>query len=203
MRLQKIHPVQQKLLELLKVNFEDPLTVRELQAQLGVSSTSVVVHHINQLEKKGYIKRNPYNPRDYQVLRGGPEKPVTYLNLYGLAHCGPHGSVLDGNPIDRIAVSTRLLSFPSAEAFMVKAKGDSMEPRIHEGDLVISKKTSSAQNGEVVVCVNNGEVLIKKFVKRPEGKILVSLNSEYSPILPSKDFRIEGIVKGLISQKLS
>ena len=74
-----LHPVQTRLLELLRRQSEDQLTIRDLQEAVGASSTSVVVHHLQQLEKKGYIKRNPYNPRDYQVLEGGPEPAVALI----------------------------------------------------------------------------------------------------------------------------
>src|SRR5688572_12335233 len=114
---EKLHPVQKALLSLLSENIDEPLTVRELQEALDVSSTSLVAHHISRLEKKGYLKRNPADSRDYQILRGGPEKRVAYLNLYGLVHCGPRGSILDDTPLDRIPVSTRLLPFPAQEGF--------------------------------------------------------------------------------------
>ena len=61
---------------------DEPLTIRELQDKCGLSSTSMVAHHMLQLEKKGYLKRNPMNPRDYQIIKNGPESPVAYLNLY-------------------------------------------------------------------------------------------------------------------------
>lgn len=197
-----LHPIQKKLLELLIKNIDDQLTIREMQNILDVSSTSVVAHHLTQLEKKGYLKRNPANPRDYQILKDAPEKQITYLNLYGLAHCGPNGSVLDGNPVDRIPISIRVISFPSAEAFMVKAKGDSMEPKINEGDLVIARKTDDADSGSIVVCVNDGEALIKKIKKEERNIILISLNPKYQPFLASRNFKIEGEVRGVITNKI-
>ena len=196
-----IHPAQKKLLELLAKNIDDPLTIREIQDILELSSTSLVAHHLSQLEKKGYLKRNPYNPRDYQILKI-PEKQITYLNLYGLGSCGPNGSMLDGNPIDRIPVSTKLLSFSSAEAFMLKAKGNSMEPKIKEGDFVIVRKVSDADNGSIVACVNNGEALIKKIKKEKDKTILISINQEVAPFLAAEDFKIEGEIKGLITNKM-
>lgn len=201
-----LHPVQKKLLNLLIKNAEDPLTVREMMEILDISSTSVVAHHLSQLEKKGYLKKNPYNPRDYQVLKGAPEKQVTYLNLYGLAHCGPSGSILEGNPIERLPISTRLLTFPSSEGFLVKAKGDSMSPKISEGDLVIAKRTEDVESGRIAVCVNNGEALIKKVQKEKtngsERTILISLNPIYAPFLASDDFRVEGEVRGIITRRV-
>lgn len=199
---QYLHPLQQKLLDLLAKNADEPLTIRELQNEINATSTSVVSHHIAQLEKKGFIKKNPYNPRDFQILQT-PDKEIAYLNLYGLAACGPQGAVLDGDPIDRIAVSTKFIPFKSGDAFMVKAKGNSMLPKINPGDYVIAQKTSKANDGEVIVCVNKGEALIKKLKIEKGGKniILVSFNNEYEPFLAAKDLKIEGVVKGIITNK--
>jgi repressor LexA len=155
-----------------------------------------------QLEKKGYLKRNPYNPKDYQVIYDKPEKTITYLNLYGLASCGINGSILDGNPIDKIAVSSRLISFPTVEAFMVKAKGKSMEPRIFEGDLVIARKTQNIVSGNVYVCINNTEALIKRVELDGKNIILRPENSQFKPFVAADDFRIEGEVKGIISRRI-
>ena len=178
------------------------MTVRELQDELGLSSPSVVHHHIQQLEKKGYLRRNPSNPKDYQILADSPDKKITYLNLYGLAHCGPRGSVLNENPIDRIPISTQILGFSSADAFMVKAKGSSMAPKINEGDLVIARKSSKVSKGTIAVCINNGEAIIKKIQKENGNTILTSLNPKFPPFLASDDFRIEGEVRGIISYKM-
>ena len=199
--MKKLHPTQKKLLELLKNNIEEPLTIRELQAELDISSPSVVYHHIQQLEKKGYLRRNPHNSQDYQILADAPDKKIAFLNLYGMAQCGPNGSLLDGNPIDRIPISTKILGFSSADAFLVRAKGDSMEPKIKNGDLVIVDKSNKPADGNIVVCVNNEEVLIKKIQQMDNDNIfLTSLNQNYKAILADKNnFKIEGIVKGILS----
>ncbi len=202
MKEKKLHTIQAKLLKLLTDNIDDPLTVRELQDAVGASSTSVVAHHLQALEKKGYLKRNPYNTKDYQVLGSGPESSVAHLNLYGLAQCGPNGTLLDGDPIDRMPIASRLLSFPAAEAFMVKAKGKSMEPKIFDGDLVIARKTTHIENGKVYVVVNDGEALIKRIQIDGKNIILNSFNPEFLPFIASKDFHIEGEVKGIFSRKI-
>lgn len=199
MKKKSLHPVQEALLRLLTKNQHDPLTVRELQEELGLSSTSTVSHHTAQLEKKGYIKRNAYNPRDYQIIEGDPEEQVSVVNLYGMAQCGPDGSILDGNPVDRIPIASRLISFPVAEAFMVKAKGDSMEPKIHEGDFVIARRTTEFSDNKVYVCVNDGMCLIKRIKHDGQKIILISDNKACFPFLAEKNFRIEGEVKGVIS----
>ncbi|NBV06617.1 MAG: peptidase S24 [Proteobacteria bacterium] len=199
----RLHKAQEKLIEILSKNIDEPLTVRELQEMIGASSTSVVVHHMAQLEKKGYLKKNPYNSKDYQILKR-PDKEIAYLNLYGLAACGPSGSILDGSPIDRVPVSTKFLSFSASKAFMVKAKGDSMLPKINSGDFVIIEQSNKSENGVIALCVNDGQALIKK-IKQQNKKdkiILVSLNSDFEPFLAAEDFRVEGVVRGVISNKM-
>ena len=194
--MKQLHVSQEKLLSLLRDNIESPLTMRELQDELGLASPSVVHHHIQQLEKKGYLKRNPNNAKDYVVM-GDPEKSIVYINKYGLAQCGPKGSILDGNPIDRIPIASRLIKFPSEEAFIVEAKGDSMEPKIKQGDIIIAKKQNYAENNDLVVCVHESEVLIKKYILSGKNVILYSLNKNYDPFLANK-VRIEGVVKNVL-----
>ncbi|PYP84014.1 MAG: hypothetical protein DMF61_21485 [Blastocatellia bacterium AA13] len=63
---------------------------------------------------------------------------------------------LTTNPL-KIPVATRLLLFLPSEAFLVKAKGDSMAPRITAGDLVIARRRVDAEDGQIVVCVNEDE----------------------------------------------
>lgn len=200
--MKELHPAQKKLLDILRKNIDEPLTIRRIQNIMEVSSPSVVQHHIQQLEKKGYLRRNPLNPKDYQILAESPDKQVTYLNLYGFAQCGPNGSIFDGDVIERVPISSKILGFPSSEAFMVRAKGDSMTPRINEKDLVIARKANNADNGSVVVCVNSGETLIKKIQKGKEI-ILISLNPKYQPFVASDDFRVEGVVKGVYSYQVA
>lgn len=197
-----LHPVQKELLELLLSNPEEQMTIRELQEAVSASSTSVIVHHLQQLERKGYLKRNPYNPRDYQIMEGGPEPAVALLNVYGLASCGPDGSILDGNPIERIPIGARLLTFPAAEAFMVRAKGRSMEPTIHEGDYIIARRSRDYKEGRIYVCVNNEQSVIKRIRLDGQNIILESENREFAPFLAAEDFRVEGEVRNVISGKV-
>jgi len=197
----KLNKIQKKLLDLLVKNHDESLTIREMQHSLGASSTSVIFRHLNNLEKKGFLKRNPNNPRDYLVFAQEPEKKIAWLNLYGLAQCGYNGMLLDSRPIDKIPIATKLLSFPSSKAFLVKAKGDSMSPRIIDGDLVIAKITSDVPNGSIIICVNNEETLIKNIQKDNNSIILLSLNPSYAPFLAADDFRIVGEVKGIISKE--
>lgn len=198
MKQVKLHPAQTKILKLLLDHVDDPPSYRDLAEAIGVESTNTVAYHLRQLEKKGRLARNPGDPHNYVVMTQD-ETGVARLNVYGMAHCGPRGSVLDGSPIDRIPVSTKLIPFRPSEAFLVRAKGDSMEPRIYDGDLVVCRKQRNVDDGEIAICVNDGETLLKR-VKKGKRPILISLNAKYDPFMASGDFRIEGVVKAIISR---
>lgn len=195
--MSELHANQKKILDLLKKFPDEGLSIRDIQERIGVSSPSVVHHHILQLEKKGYLRRDPNNPSDYQVLAENPDKEITYLNVYGLAQCGPGGRLLDGHPAERVPISSKMLGFPSSQAFMVKARGESMAPAISENDYVIAKKDSSPIEGEIVVCVNDGQAMIKRYSRSQRKIVLESVNTKFRPIIASEDFRVEGVVKGI------
>jgi repressor LexA len=198
MNRENLHPTQQKLITMLEENKDNPLSQRDLQDALNLSSVSVVQHHLKQLEKKGFLRRNPSNPKDYTIV----DSKFAYLNLYGQGECGPNGSVLDGDPIVTIPISVELLNTNPSDTFILRAVGESMKPRIVPGDLVIVKIANYADDGDLIVCVNKRMTLIKQLRKTNKGIMLVSFNSDYEPFEPAEDFRIEGIVKGLISYQV-
>ena len=200
--MRTLHPKQARLLEILQANLSDPLTMEELAERLNISSKSVVFHHIKQLEKKGYLKRNPSNPRDYIVLKD-PEHNVIYLNMYGMAKCGPEGTILDGTPTRVVPVDPSMVYFPARKGFMVEAKGASMQPLIAPHDWLIVEQGVVAKNKDVVVCVNNGEVMVKRFTQDGDKVILQSENPDFAPIVADKDFfHVEGIVRSIIKRSV-
>jgi repressor LexA len=198
--VKKLHPRQLKLLNLLKENIDNPLTMLDLSEKAEIDSPGVLYHHLRQLERKGYLKRNPDNPKDYNIL-DSPEKQVVYINKYGLAQCGPNGTILSGNVIDRIPIASSLLKFPASLAFIVEAKGDSMVPRINNRDIIIAKRQDYANPGDIVVCVLNEIAIIKQFRVIDQRKVLHSLNDKHKLIEVYKDddFKIEGVVKNIIN----
>ena len=201
--MKALHAKQIQLLEILKANISDPLTMEELAERLNVSSKSVVFHHITQLEKKGYLKRNPANPRDYIVLKD-PERNVIYLNMYGMAKCGPEGTILDGTPTRVVPVDPSMIYFPACRGFMVEAKGDSMQTMIAPHDWLIVEQSHTPKNKDIVVCVNNGEVMVKRFTQDGNNVILQSENPAYNPIVADQTaFHVEGIVRSIIKRNVS
>jgi len=198
--MKQLHAKQKELLDILKNNISDPLTLQELAERLGVASKSVAFHHIKQLEKKGYLKRNPENPRDYIILKD-PERNVVYLPMYGQAKCGPEGTLLSGTPTRVVPVDPSMLYFPAGKGFMVEAKGDSMETIISPRDWLIVEQDRCPRQRDIVVCVNQGEVMVKRFSQDGENIILESQNKKYSPIIADRhSFHVEGIVRSIIKR---
>ncbi len=199
--MKSLHAKQKKILELLKEHRDNPLTIKSLSAKVDIDSPGVLYHHLDQLEKKGYLKRNPQNSKDYVVL-DKPENNIVYIGKYGMAQCGPNGSILEDGPVEQIPIASNMIRFPSSEAFIVEAKGDSMEPKIKEGDIIIAKKQNIAEHGEIIVCVYKLEALIKKFSAIDGSIYLISLNSDKYPprhVIDENDLKIEGVVKNIMS----
>ena len=199
--MKKLHHKQEKILSLLKDNSSNPLSIKDLSLESDIDSPGVLYYHLNQLEKKGYLKKNPNNSKDYIVLES-PEDNIVYIGNYGKAQCGYRGDILDGDPLNHIPIASSLLRFSSKEAFIVEAQGDSMEPKIFEGDIIIAKKQNSAEHGDIIICSFNNEILIKKYIRQSNSISLISLNQEkYYPIGVSEDdvLIISGIVKNILA----
>lgn len=194
---EKLHSKQVAILEILKRG-EEGLSLRGIAEEIEVRSPNTVLHHIKQLEKKGYLRRDPANPTNYIILKD-PIKDITYVNLYSMAQCGPDGLLVEERAIDRIPFSTKAFGV-SDQVFLVKARGDSMEPFVFENDLVLATIQSDIENGEIGVVIHNNEPKIKKIIKVEEKYVLESLNGKYRPenIKEEDDFQIVGKVKNVI-----
>lgn len=199
-----LHPKQQKLLNILQENQENPLTFTQIVQEMDEKSNNAVLHHLRQLEKKGYLKKNPNNSADYQIILE-PDNPVVYLQKYGSAKCGQNAIFVDCTPSETIPISPRLINCKAEDAFILEASGDSMEPKIYDKDLVICKKTTEFNNGDIVACSINGEAKIKMYQREENGLILlISLNNKYPKIAVQEgdDFWIGAKVIQVISNHL-
>lgn len=174
------------LLNLLEKNGEDSFSLSQLAESLNFSSANSLRYHLKQLEEKGLLQRNIYNSSNYTVTRENDEQ--TYVNFYGRAQCGRGGCVINDNPEERIPVSSKLINFNPQKAFMIRARGDSMSPIISENDLVIAQRKDEFFDDDVVVCsINDGEVMIKQFVRQKNVILLKSFNyKKHPPIEISK-----------------
>jgi len=168
-----------------------PPTVREIGAHLGIKSSSVF-DHLQALERKGYLRRGDLGARDLTLEREVQELPVL-------------GRIAAGSPIS--AVENDLGTVPVASAllrgrggFALRVEGDSMvEAGIRNGDYVIVREQQTAENGDIVVAIIDGEATLKRFYKEKDGVRLEPANGKMEPIeVKSGDFRIQGKVIGVM-----
>ena len=165
-----------------------PPTVRELGERLGLRSSCTVQRHLEALERKGFIHRNPTKARTLEITRG--PKPVTKTAADGgLVSLPIVGTVTAGLPIlavenveDSIGFPRTLL--PDDDCFILRVRGDSMiNAGLYDGDMAIVKRQEFADNGDVVVALLEDEATIKRFF-RQHGRIrLQPENPIHQPII--------------------
>ena len=197
-----------------------PPTVREICASLGIKSTSTVHKDLAELEKQGYIKKDPAKPRTVVIV-----DPQTGERIAPRAASAEEGRIMPGEDVSRldvvdipvvgrIAAGSPILaeeniedSFPipsrfveGGDNFMLTVHGESMiDAGIHDGDYILVEQQSTARNGEIVVAMVDGfesEATVKTFYKEADHIRLQPENSTMSPIIV-KDVRILGKVKGV------
>lgn len=175
-----------------------PPSVREIGEAVGLSSSSTVHNHLNQLERRGLIKRDPSKSRtvqlvpdvrDEQLRRNAVQVPVV-------------GNVAAGTPIlaEQNIEDHLMLSREIAQEgwFALRVRGDSMiDAGILDGDLVIVKPQQDAEDGVIVVALVEDEATVKR-LNRSGGRVrLIAENPAYAPIEPEQASMV-GEVKGLI-----
>lgn len=191
---QDLHPNQKKLLELLEEHKHEPLTIRELQNRLSVASTSVVQHHLKQLIKKGYLKKDLNNNKYYQIQSESPESRVSYLNLY---ESNPN------NPTEQIPIPTQFLGFPASQAFLLRITDNSMSPKLFKGDIaIVQRDIDNPENGDIVFCTNSADVFIGEFQAiSNEHSFIFSLSPRFAFKITSSS-KIIGVIRGKISYQI-
>lgn len=205
--MKSLHYLQAKLLEALRDVPQGGYSLEELRRMIGAAHKSQVVHHMHQLEAKGLLKSDPDNPDGYILFNEETaEEPFVFMPLLALASCGK-GIDNAQHVIERLPVRPRMIPGRVSESFLVKTEGDSMEPRIHHGDVLLVEKFKEGSReplGQIVICEENHEVKVKQFTKSGTSIVLVSLNREYDPhVVTNPDrFRIHGIVRSVLFSKI-
>lgn len=192
---------QQQILDCIKKSLKEkgyPPSVRELCLAVGLSSTSTVHSHLNTLERKGFIRRDPSKPRTIEVLDEEADWLEEHVNAVPIL-----GKVTAGIPI--LAVENIEDYFPlpkqiarQDETFILHVKGTSMiNAGIMDGDQIIVRKQSEAHNGEIVVAMIEEEVTVKRFFKEKDRIRLQPENDSMDPIY-AQEVQILGKVIGLL-----
>lgn len=160
-----------------------PPSVREICAAVGLKSTSTVHGHLQRLEKKGLIKRDPTKPRAIELVDSTVYKKEM-INIPVI------GTVTAGSPVlavenieDTFAIPVNYVK-SNKELFILKIHGESMiDAGIMDGDLAIIEQTNSAENGDIVVALIENEATIKRFYRENGYIRLQPENKHMEPII--------------------
>lgn len=181
-----------------------PPSVREIGEAVGLKSTSTVHGHLERLEKKGIIRRDPTKPRAIEIL--DDEFNVQRREMVNVPIVG---RVAAGVPL--LAVENIEEYFPlpvdyapNKQLFILRVQGDSMiNAGIYEGDMIIVQKESTAINGDIVVALIDDAVTVKTFYRESDHIRLQPENDALEPIRVSDtEVEIVGKVVSLYRQYL-
>lgn len=187
MAQEKITPKQQEILEYIKETILKkgyPPAVREICEAVHLKSTSSVHSHLETLEEKGYIRRDPTKPRTIEII-----DDCFNLTRRELVNVPVLGTVAAGQPLyaeenieSYYPIPSELL--PNGETFMLKVRGNSMiNAGILEGDQIIVEHCSTAANGEIVVALVEDSATVKRFFKENGHYRLQPENDSMEPII--------------------
>jgi repressor LexA len=175
-----------------------PPSVREIGEAVGLSSSSTVHNHLNQLERRGLIKRDPSKSRTVQLV-SDIEVAEERRNAVSVPIVG---NVAAGSPIlaEQNIEDHVLLSADIAKDgfFLLRVRGDSMiNAGILNDDLVLVRPQHEASNGSIVVALVDGDATVKRFEKADGHVKLIAENPAYEPIVTS-NVSLVGQVRGVI-----
>lgn len=188
-----------------------PPSIREIGDAVGLTSTSSVAHQLRTLERKGYLRRDPNRPRAVDVraaddptaaalvstdVAGSDALPEpTFVPVLGRIAAG--GPILAEQAVEDVFPLPREL-VGEGSLFLLKVVGDSMvDAAICDGDWVVVRQQSVADNGDIVAAMIDGEATVKTF-KRTRGQVwLMPHNPAYDPI-PGNDAAVLGKVVTVI-----
>ncbi len=188
-----------------------PPTVREIGEAVGLASPSTVHAHLANLERAGYVRRDPTKPRALELVGrghrgvepavGGEASRVRVLPLVGqIAAGGP--LLAEQNIEDRIAVPEPLSS-GVGEEFLLRVRGESMiEAGILPDDYVVVRRQQTAQNGDIVVALAGedeaaDEATVKRFF-REDGRVRLQPENDALEPIYAQHVQILGKVTGVL-----
>lgn len=187
---------QRAILEFIEKQMRDrgfPPSVREIGAEVGLTSPSSVHAHLATLQRFGYLERDPAKPRAIKVswdANSGAvdveRRPVRHVPLVGQVAAGT--DVLATEHIEEtFPVPADLTG--EGDMFMLTVRGDSMiELGILDGDFVVAKVQQSADQGDVVVAGLPGEeATVKTFTTVADKTVLLPANADMEPIVLDPD----------------
>ncbi len=202
---------QSQILDYITSSISDrgfPPTLREIGTFFGIKSTNGVNDHLKALEKKGFLLRDHLKSRAMRPIKKNDVTPMTISLGEDLFEVPILGRVAAGEPLlavesveDTVKVDSFFLG-GHREVFGLRVVGESMiEDGIFDGDYVFVKKTSTANKGDTVVAMIEGEATVKRYYPEGDRIRFQPANCNMEPIyVHQKDFRsvdIIGLVVGV------
>lgn len=161
-----------------------------------------MLNKLNQLVLKGYFTKDD---RGYRLIREEISKKfddIIQLPIYGFAQCGNKGKqIIDEYSQEKIPVTIAFIGTSDVEnCFFVRAKGNSMEPKIQDGDLILIRQQNHYEESDFVFVVHNQLPKLKKIVKQDNTLMLESINRFFDKveISPYDETKVIGVVKKII-----
>lgn len=177
---------------------KQPPTIAEIGTQFKMTSSASVHSILSALEREGLIKRIPNVSRGIELTKPEVSSETDEIPLLG--------AVAAGQPIEAI-LTHDTVSIPRdmigrGRTFALRVRGDSMiEENIQDGDIIIVASQGTAENGQMVVALIDGNyTTVKKFYREPEFIRLEPANPLFKPIFikTPERIQIQGVVRGLI-----
>ena len=192
---------QQEILDCIKQQLRAkgyPPSVREIGQMVGLSSSSTVHFHLGKLEALGLIRRDPTKPRAIELMEEAPWRNQKMIPVPLV------GRVAAGQPILAIENIEETYPLPAElvdnaeNVFMLTISGESMiNAGILDGDYVVVKEGSTAENGDIVVAlIDNEEATIKRFF-REKGRIRLQPENDTMEPIYAENVSIVGKAIGL------
>ena len=189
---------QQAILDVIRDSVERrgyPPSIREICESAGLASTSSVAHQLAMLERKGFLRRDPNRPRAVDVRDAKPKAARRALAVVDDAPRGDApvfvpvvGRIAAGGPILAEQMIEDVFPLPKVlvgdgSVFLLRVAGDSMiDAAITDGDWVVVRQQSDAENGQIVAAMIDGEATVKTLRRRDGHAWLVPHNPAYAPI---------------------
>jgi repressor LexA len=189
---------QRAILEFIEeflVENDYPPTIRDIQRELNISSTSVVDYNLKVLEGRNYIRRNKNISRGIEVVgRAVGRRNIVAIPVIGQIAAGlpipVPGDLEDADSAETIELSSDLVPDGGRDLFALRVKGHSMvDALINDGDLVLLRRQETCENGETVAVWlrEQKETTLKRFYHEGERVRLQPANVTMEPIYTRPD----------------
>lgn len=173
-------------------------STREIMARFGFSSPATVASHLNLMEKKGVIGREPGRSRNILLPNRNRRPPLLEIPLYGTIPAGlPDGGEQQSERC--ITVDPDTIQLPrNARTFALEVRGDSMiGAGILDRDVVIME-LAEPRNRDIVAALIDGQVTLKRYLIQRGRPVLRAENPKYPDLIPAQELVIQGVFRALI-----